>query len=783
MRIPHAPLTGRSVLRIALPLALLAAAASPHARQLERPAQYLDAFVEADRSAGEWTIGNSGIRYTIVISRIGGMSFGGLAVSAGADPVTVGNEPDALLTVGGETVRLGAADSGFQVEAIEPSTGPHFVALAIRFTSPARRLSATRHYVVFPGASAVEMWTDVAATDDETHTIENLNAYALTVKAGEIAYVKGLDAPESEGGSFSRHTRSLSDGERFDIGSPTLSSETDMPYFSLGAGGYRIISGLVWSGAWSASFERRGESVHVSMGLPLMSAWARPDHSIEGPHAFIGATYDLPGADVTAVTRFVRAGRAGREFPAQTTFNTWFVHGIDVNETILRNDIRLASSLGIELLQLDAGWYPHEASASRFDFLGGLGTYATDQDRFPDGLASLADYARENGVKFGLWVEPERVSLDSVGRPGLADVSFLAAQDGLFDPQVPNEEARDAQICLAEPAARAWVLARLTQLIDTAHPDNLKWDFNRWVHCTRPDHHHPANGGNYEHTRGLYEILSALRQRYPALTIENCSGGGHRLDFAMARLTDTAWMDDRTAPSAHVRRNLQGLLELFPAPYLFSYVMGGRDEPLNGAQDIPFIVRSRMPGVVGLATDLTELSEREANELNQQIELAKSLRGLQATAVTHVLTPMRTGPGEWEVVQQVVPDSTLSLIFAYGAGAPESIVVRPRGLLPELTYQLRSSDRGVLGHLRGADLIASGLEIVQAPESASQVLVLEATTTDGPLKTLKTPNAQTPNGQTPKAQSPKAQSPPTQSRETQAPKTPQPRRSTNRPPG
>ena len=237
------------------------------------------------------------------------------------------------------------------------------------------------------------------------------------------------------------------------------------------------------------------------------------------------------------------------------------------------------------------------------------------------------------------------------------------------------------------------------------------------------------NGGNYEHTRGLYEILAALRQRFPALTIENCSGGGHRLDFAMARLTDSAWMDDRSAPSAHVRRNLQGLLELFPAPYLFSYVMADRDEPIHGSQDIPLLVRSRMPGVVGLPTELERSERARVQRANQQFELAKALRPLQANAITHVLTPQRPGPGEWEVVQQVTPDGRLSLIFAYGVGAPESIVVRAARPAGRLAYQLRSADRGVLGRVRGADLIADGLEILRTPESASQVLVLEATVT------------------------------------------------------
>ena len=244
-----------------------------------------------------------------------------------------------------------------------------------------------------------------------------------------------------------------------------------------------------------------------------------------------------------------------------------------------------------------------------FDFTDGLGSWTVDPARFPSGLASLVVHAHEKGLEFGLWVEPERVALSTVGRPGLAEESFLAQQDGAYQPGTPNEEAHDAQICLADPRARAWVLSRLFTLLDEVGPDSLKWDFNRWVHCTRPGHGHPVDGGNYAHTRALYEILAAIRERYPALTIENCAGGGHRLDFALARLTDSAWMDDRSAPSSHVRRNLHGLLRLFPASYLYSFVMAHPDEPIRGGHDISLLVRSRLPGMVGLATSLSELDD------------------------------------------------------------------------------------------------------------------------------------------------------------------------------
>ena len=52
----------------------------------------------------------------------------------------------------------------------------------------------------------------------------------------------------------------------------------------------------------------------------------------------------------------------------------------------------------------------------------------------------------------------------------------------------------------------------------------------------------------------------------------------------MLRYTDAAWMDDRTAPSGHVRHNIQGLSALFPPAYLLSFV-------INSARQNPSRIR------------------------------------------------------------------------------------------------------------------------------------------------------------------------------------------------
>ncbi len=551
-------------------IALMTAVVAPRAGAVQRLATVDDAYIEVNHATGGWTIGNDHLAFRLHSTPARTLVLDGLFIAGSNDVLTVGDLPEALATIDGNVYRLGGAGSPFGVDAIDASVGSHFVSISVRFTSETHQIVATRRYVIYPRGGGLEMWTDFETSDEGAHQIENLNAYTLTVPQGSIEWISGLRTPADEGGAYTKRARTLGDGERLEMGSPTLSSESTVPYFSIGNGHRRFITGLVWSGAWTAELEQHEGAVKVTVGLPSMSATVRPGRGVEGPHAFVGVVLDTPGADGAAATQFVYASRAGRAFPALTTFNTWFLHGTYIDERTIRTELDYASTLGVELLQIDAGWYPGGSRDAIFDFTPGLGSWAIDRERFPSGLRVLTDHAHDRGMKLGLWVEPERVDLATVGEDGLAEERFLAQQNGRYDPGLPNDDARDAQICLGDPAARAWVLRRLTALIDEVGPDNLKWDFNRSVTCTRAGHEHPVDGGNYEHTRGLYEILAALRERYPALTVENCSGGGNRIDFAMARLTDTAWMDDRTAPSAHVRYNLQGLTAAFPAPYLMS---------------------------------------------------------------------------------------------------------------------------------------------------------------------------------------------------------------------
>src|SRR5262249_28341973 len=142
----------------------------------------------------------------------------------------------------------------------------------------------------------------------------------------------------------------------------------------------------------------------------------------------------------------------------------------------------------------------------------------------------------------------------------------------------------------------------------------------------------------FAHVSALYQMLEQLQARYPSMLIENVSGGGNRLDLGMLRRSDVAWMDDRTAPSAHVRHNVQGLSAVFPPAYLLSFVTDHDAEPLHNAPDMPLYFRSRMEGALGLCFRLDDLGSDDLSAMAREIALYKTMRGTLADAAAALLT-------------------------------------------------------------------------------------------------------------------------------------------------
>jgi alpha-galactosidase len=611
------------------------------------------------------------------------------------------------------------------------STDAHSIAagvlLTFTFEHRARGVRIERVYACYSGSPTIETWTRILATTGSVD-ISNLIAWRLTMPNAVVHWLGGLrgdSADNEEAGAFELADRSLDPGERIEIGSDRRSTEQFVPFVLVDDGRDEFYGGLMWSGAWRIAIERNGDRLNVSALLPNVTTAATPTRSVELPHAFYGITTHSMTDESGALRRFLINGiRHGRPLAPLVTYNTWFAYGVTVNEDAMVAEMDLAASLGVELFVLDAGWYVGAGQNGDFDFDSGLGTWAADPDRFPSSLASLADYAHGVGMKFGLWVEPARVALSTVDQPGLARQNWLATEGGEYG------QPANAQICLVHADAFSWLYNKLVTLIDQVRPDYLKWDNNLWVNCERPGHGHGASDGGFQHVQALYALLGALHTRYPDLVIENVSGGGNQLDFGMLAATDVAWMDDRTSPSAHVRHNLEGLTLTYPPAYLLSFLIDAPDEPIAGSADLPLAIRSRMPGVLGLTYRADGIDSDTAEQLRQEIARYKRIRSTIALANATLLTSQAPidDPAGWDVLQEIAEDGQSGLIFAFKADNTEGrLIVRPRSLLPDATYQAESFDAGVLGVARGDVLMADGIELNHTPAmSRAHVIVLTA---------------------------------------------------------
>ncbi len=683
-----------------------------------------DASITRDVDGGTWSLAAAGATLQLRLSS--SADFAVRLTSPSGQVWTQGTSPDTSLTVNGRALVFGSVSSGFAFETASAVTDGARLHLSAVFDLDKEGLRVTRHYVVAGGSPTFETWTSVERTGPQSVTVENLSGVELTVPAGRIHWLTGLQGDNADvehDTAFTLRSRTLGPGEQLQLGAEGRSSERSVPWFVVDGSPDVFYAALLWSGAWSFTANRSDARLALTFGLNTMRAYV-PMRPIDGPHVVFGAVPGNVWHASAALRTYVEQGlRQGRPLTSLVTYNTWYAYGTQIDNGAIRDAMVRAAALGTELFVIDAGWYTGAGTNGKFDFDTGLGTWEPDAERFPTGLAPLRDYAHSLGMKFGIWVEPERVNLDTVGQPGLVQQAWLATDHG----QYGSDHA--AQVCLAGPAGRQWVLDQLTHLIDTVQPDYLKWDNNFWVNCDRPGHDHDASDGNFTHVNGLYSVLAALRTRYPDLLIENVSGGGNRLDLGMLRYTDAAWMDDRTTPSGHVRHNIEGLSVLFPPAYLLSFVINSADEPLTDAPDLSLYFRSRMMGGLGLSFRTEGFSDDDLAAIRQEIAMDTTIRDVQRGAAGIILSPQAQttgGPG-WDVFQETSAGAQRVLIFAVQSDpGVTSVTVKPAGLSSNTLYEVRSADIGVIGAATGEELAATGIDVPQASTGAAHLLILTA---------------------------------------------------------
>jgi alpha-galactosidase len=400
-------------------------------------------------------------------------------------------------------------------------------------------------------------------------------------------------------------------------------------------------------------------------------------------------------------------------------YNTWFSWFCELDEETLLREADIAAELGVELFYVDAGWWV--GNPVRQDrFSSGLGNWTENRDKFPSGLRAFADGIRQRGMHFGIWVEPERVDLRTAST-GTWRPEWLVTNGGRYaGPDWPSD-TDTAWLCYGHRPTIEWAKAWIGDLVQSLDVRWLKWDSNFWQVCTNPEHDHGTGDGESAQLAGVYEVMAELRQRFPDLIIENCAGGGTRMDYALAGETHVAWLNDATEPMHRSRFHSAGAAYLFPSEMNNAWVSESDYEKIGGlALTEPVIrasVRSRMLGALGFSCRLIEWTPNERRIVHEEIaRYRRAIRPIMATGRFSHLLPQpeidsatMSTPHAWEAYGITSSDRSRAVVLAFRNKATASTLpLRLPGLDPDATYDITYDD-GQVRSATGSVITSEGI--------------------------------------------------------------------------
>lgn len=608
---------------------------------------------------------------------------------------------------------LNPAELPTTVAATEPVT-----TLQLHLSDPVTALNVDLNYTIFEQRALLLRSTTFHNNGLETLSIDHAASlqlalptadYRVLTLAGTHAHEANLVTAELHPGiQLYRSLRGTSGPQQQPFTALTAKSTTE---FS----GEVLASALVWSGNFESSVEvdQYGRT-RFTLGLePTTFSWQlKPQQSFQTPEAVL--TWSDQGLNGLSQNWHAFAQQLLPDVPAAPlVLNTWETMMFDVSAAKVTSFIEQAASFKLATVVIDDGWF-----TNRHGEHGQLGDWEVDRTKFPAGLAPLSTAAHQLGLKFGLWVEPEMVTMNSHLYQQHPDWVLR------YIDRDPITARHQLVLDLSQSVVRQYLLTTLIQLVKTNQLDYLKWDFNRHLAQVGNTALPSAQQGelSYRYVLGLYDLLRRLRAACPELVIENCSAGGGRLDFGLLTFTPQTWLSDLTDPIDRATIE-NGFSYLFP-PTVFSNHVSASPNAQNGRQTT-LITRLNLNwcGQLGFELELKTLSNKEQDQLRQQIAAYKTWYPALRTARFYRLLPSGTAVA-WLIISA---DAQQAILF-YSPGLSSAVKTTkqlPLRYLPdERTYALADGTTYL-----GAELNQFGLPLTpSAQDFTTQLIKLHAVT-------------------------------------------------------
>lgn len=359
-----------------------------------------------------------------------------------------------------------------------------------------------------------------------------------------------------------------------------------------------------------------------------------------------------------------------------TLLNNWEATFFDFDEQKLIHIMDEAVKLGVDMFLLDDGWfankYPRSSDRS------GLGDWQETKDKLPNGIDALTKAAKERGIKFGLWIEPEMVN----------PKSELYEQHKDWVIHLPNREQyyfRSQMVLdLSNPKVQDYVYGIVDKLM-TDYPDiaYFKWDCNSPITNIYSPYLKEKQSQLYiDHVRGLYNILDRVKAKYPNLPMMLCSGGGGRSDYEALRYFTEFWPSDNTDPVERIFIQW-GYSHFFPSKSMAAHVTSWGKQPVKFRTDVAMMCK------LGFDIRIEQMNESEQQYCRTAVENFKRLE--KTTLDGDLYRLVSPYSGEHSAIMYVDGSADKAVLFAFDINpryAELTQPVRMQGLDAAAEYRI-----------------------------------------------------------------------------------------------
>lgn len=546
-------------------------------------------------------------------------------------------------------------------------------------------LQVTLHYRAHRAEDVIEQWAEISHAESGPVVLGRFASAAPRFKAASYWLTQFQ-------GNYMREAELVE--ERLTPGLKVLDSKLGVrahqmrnPSFLLALDGPaqeesgEVIGGtLAWSGSFQFAFDVDWEGhLRALCGANPFAS----DYRLAPGRVFTTPTmiWAWSGAGKGHVSRHLhrwarRHALRDGDRPRPVLLNNWEATQMDFDEPKLLALFDGAAEIGAELFLLDDGWFGNRHP--RDNDRAGLGDWEVNSRKLPRGLPFLAEQARQRGLGFGIWIEPEMTNPRSV----------LFEQHPDWVVRQPHRELlfgrHQLVLDLTRPAVRDFVWNVVDRTLGASPAITYtKWDCNRYVTQPGSPHLGVAEQSHLliDYQWALYDVMRRMAEKYPEVTAMLCSGGSGRADYGALRYFHTFWPSDNTDPLQRITIQW-GLGHIFPAAALSAHVTDMGHRPLKLALDVA------LTGALGVDRDVARWTPAERQQVAAAIQLYKErLRPLVAQGDLYRLQSPYEHPQA--ALSYVSADRRHAVVFAYKLREAAVGPVKPRGLDPAQRYRVR----------------------------------------------------------------------------------------------